>query len=76
MFTIKKYDTFQISGRGTVFALSRKENGLKDQDINLGDLLIADDVLYSIRGIERFAMNTPNRHDKLGLLVKKVYTES
>lgn len=52
-YQLKKYDTFQITGRGTVFSFDRFEN--ECENINKEDTVIGtDDKEYRIRGIEMF----------------------
>ena len=69
VYKLKKYDTFQITGRGIVFSLDRFEN--ECENINKEDTVIGiDDKEYRIRGIEMFRNNIGIGRN-IGLLVKE-----
>lgn len=69
VYKLKKYDTFQITGRGTVFSLDRFEN--ECEDISKEDTVIGTDGKeYSIRGIEMFR-TTFGIGKNIGILVKE-----
>ncbi len=69
-----KYETFQITGRGTVFALNMEENNM--EEINKGDIVTIEDeskwTVVSIEGMRTLDKLSP----KIGLIVKKIENES
>ncbi len=71
---LKIKDVFSITGRGVIWTLSLDENGLKFEDIKLGDIVCKDDDAtassYRIRGIE-CARGLHGPMDNIGLNVVK-----
>lgn len=71
VYKLKKYDTFQITGRGTVFALHRGVNGIEGIP-EVGDSVIGtDDKEYEITGVETFRKSFNIIGDNVGLIVKE-----
>jgi len=71
-FTLKKFETFQITGRGTVFTVHRDENdveGIARQDV----VITPDKKRYVVTGIEMFR-NTFGIGKNIGLLVREIKT--
>ena len=73
-YKLKKYETFQITGRGTVFAVHRDENDV--EGIKVGSTVETDDgKIYDVIGIEMFT-NTFSIGKNIGLLVKLLTFET
>jgi len=70
-YTIKKYERFQITGRGTVFTIHRDENDV--EGIHNGSFVVTEDdgKLYVVTGIEMFR-NMLGIGKNIGLLVKEI----
>lgn len=70
-FELKTFQEFNITGKGTVFAVHRDENDI--EGIDKGDIVITpDDKRYEIRGIECFKDNFGNAGKNVGLLVREI----
>lgn len=52
IINLKIVDEFYITGRGLVFTLSLKENGLQGTEGLLGSVVNVDGKLYRINGVE------------------------
>lgn len=69
---IIKFETFNITGRGTVFALNMDDNNI--DNINKGDTLITpDEKTWEVSGIE--TMRTTTINPNIGILVKEIKTQ-
>jgi len=69
-FKLEKFETFQITGRGTVFTVHRDENdveGITTQDM----VVIPSGKRYLVTGIEMFR-NMVGIGKNIGLLVKEI----
>lgn len=62
-----------VIGRGNVFLMSLKENGLEYENINKGDTFEYEHHFYKIKFIEaqQTLMSTPVIKDNIGLIVSK-----
>ena len=69
-FKLNRYETFNITGRGTVFAVHREENDI--EGIEIGDIVVGvDNKEYKVRVIEVTRNNFGNLGKNVGLLVKE-----
>lgn len=71
VYRLKKYDKFEITGRGTVLAVHRSDNDIEEIP-KVGDEVIADGALYKITDVEMFRNNFNIIGDNVGLLVKEI----
>ena len=70
-FEINKYDTFQITGRGTVFTIHKDDHDFV-HDISKGDIIKTTDTdkEYEVAGVEMFR-NMAGIGKNVGVLVKE-----
>jgi len=70
-FEIEKYDTFQITGKGTVFTIHKGDHDFV-HDISKGDIIKTLDTKkrYEVRGVEMFR-TTFGIGKNVGVLVKE-----
>lgn len=72
--TIKYKAKFNIIGRGDVYTMSCKENGLSTEsgglDGLMGSTVIIDEKEFLVKGIEAMGQGT-SINDMIGLLVKQ-----
>ncbi len=75
VFKYKSLDSFEIQGRGKVFIVESDED--TEPEKLLGHMIIIDDNLYTIKGVEHHAVPNPKiyKGDKVGLLVKSIENE-
>ena len=71
VFKLKRYERFQITGRGTVFSVHRDENDV--EGIEVGSHVITEDdgKVYAVRGIE-FFRTMVGIGKNIGILVKEL----
>ena len=72
IFELRKHDTFQITGKGTVFTVHRGENDVEGIDVDDVVKSPKDGKYYRIRGIEYFKDNFGRNGKNIGLLVIEV----
>jgi hypothetical protein len=71
-FEINKYDTFQITGKGTVFTIHKDDHDFA-HDISRGDVIKTTDTNkeYEVTAVEMFRKSFGIIGDNVGLLVKE-----
>ena len=71
-FDLKKYERFQITGKGTVLTAHRDENVV--DGIAIGDRVhtLDEGKTYEVRGLEYFKNNFGNIGKNIGILVMEV----
>ena len=74
-FKIEKFETFQITGRGTVFVVYRDDlrNNLEDKDVSQGDIVgVPDGTQWEVRDVEHYRGSMNYVSPNIGLLVKQI----
>lgn len=69
-FNIKKFDRFEITGRGTVFTMHRDDNDIEGIEIG-SELSLEDGTKWVVSEIERFR-NMGGIGKNIGVLVKEI----
>lgn len=73
--TLNTFEEHQITGRGTVFSFSLKENGVDPKDLKCGVKIFTKQGVYVTTAVEMMRTGFGNGYkDNVGLVVRKIET--
>ena len=64
-------DWFHIAGRGDVASVSNDEDYENDRGYLVGEQVLIDGVIYTVKGVEAWALRIIVKGAPIGLLVKE-----
>ena len=68
---IDKFETFQVTGRGTIFVVYRDQ--LENKDVSRGDIVeVPDGTQWEVRDVEHYKGSMNYVSPTIGLLVKQI----